>query len=231
VLPLIEDVPSPIERDTYRQRLARLLKVDERSLAGELRPRPRRRRPAPVVPQAPAPAAPAAPARPRDPGAAVEAHCLGVLLRRPDLLYQVDRRLLEHGLARLAVEDFASSDHQAIFQLIQRSLDQDDAEPLDHVLNRLDLPLMDICDDLLVRTEKMDPNADRVMEDLMRSVLGMRRRNLHLNIDHLRFLMEEAQGQSDQAVSEFCQIMVQYTQAQQRLDRAYGRYTSRIAAR
>ncbi len=29
-MPLIEDVPSPVERDAYRQRLARLLKVDER---------------------------------------------------------------------------------------------------------------------------------------------------------------------------------------------------------
>ncbi len=32
VLPLIEDVPSAIERETYRQRLAHLLRVDERSL-------------------------------------------------------------------------------------------------------------------------------------------------------------------------------------------------------
>src|SRR4030067_1302856 len=32
VLPLIEDVPNPIERETYRQRLARLLHVDERAL-------------------------------------------------------------------------------------------------------------------------------------------------------------------------------------------------------
>jgi DNA primase len=37
VLPLIEDVPSPVERDAYRQRLARLLKVDERSLLGSQR--------------------------------------------------------------------------------------------------------------------------------------------------------------------------------------------------
>src|SRR5512145_1561076 len=35
VLPLIEDVPSSIERDTYRQRLARLIRVDERALLGE----------------------------------------------------------------------------------------------------------------------------------------------------------------------------------------------------
>jgi hypothetical protein len=41
-------------------------------------------------------------------------------------------------------------------------------------------------------------------------------------------MMEEAQQQSDPAVAEFCQIMVQYTKAQNRLDHAYGRYTSRI---
>ena len=45
VTPLIEDVPSSIERDTYRQQLARLLKVDERTLLGSQRvtQRPRRR--------------------------------------------------------------------------------------------------------------------------------------------------------------------------------------------
>lgn len=44
VLPLIEDVPSPIERDTYRQRLARLLRVDERALLTA---------PAPLLPKPP----------------------------------------------------------------------------------------------------------------------------------------------------------------------------------
>jgi DNA primase len=230
VMPLIEDVPSPIERDTYRQRLARLLKIDERSLLGEFRARPKRpRREASGTPgQAPtSQASRPHPRRVLDPGSAVEAHCLGVFLRRPDLLCTVDRRLQEHGLTRLAGEDFASSDHQIIFQLIQRSLDQDDAEPIDHVLNRLDLPLMDICDNLLVRTAKMDPNEDRVLEDLMRSVLAIRRRNLRQNIDHVRFLMEEAQEGSDPPANEFGQVMVQYTQAQNRLDHAYGRYTSR----
>jgi DNA primase len=232
VLPLIEDVPSPIERDTYRQRLARLLRVDERSLESGGRSRsarPRRARPASPE-TSPASTAPQA-RRVQDPGAAIEAHFLGVILRRPDLLYQVDRSLQEHGLTRLSSDDFQSSDHQAIYQLIQRSLDQDDAEPLDHVLNRLDLPMMEICDDLLARTAKMDPNEDRVMEDLMRCVLGMRRRNLHQNIDHVRFLMEEAQQQSDPAVAEFCQVMVQYTKAQNRLDHAYGRYTSRAVTK
>ena len=34
VLPLIEDLPSPVERDTYRQALARMLRVDESALTG-----------------------------------------------------------------------------------------------------------------------------------------------------------------------------------------------------
>ena len=34
VVPLINDLPNPVERDTYRQQLARFLKVDERSLIG-----------------------------------------------------------------------------------------------------------------------------------------------------------------------------------------------------
>jgi DNA primase len=227
-LPLIEDVPSPIERDTYRQRLARLLRVDERSLVSEARSRPgRTRRPRPAPAEA---APPAEAARPADAGTIIEAHCLGVFLRQPDLLYKVDRSLQEQGLTRLTVDDFQSSDHQAIFTLILKSLDQDDAEPLDHVLNRLDLPMMDICDQLLARTEKMDPNEDRVLEDLMRSILALRRRNLHQNIDHLRYMMEEAQPSSPPD-TDFCQTMVQYTRAKNRLDHAYGHYTSRAIAK
>ena len=34
MIPLIEDVPNTIERDTYRQKLARLLRVDEDALMG-----------------------------------------------------------------------------------------------------------------------------------------------------------------------------------------------------
>src|SRR5512146_966933 len=53
VLPLIEDVPNPVEREDYRQRLARLLRIDERALVGggtgtqAARRRPRRLNEAP----------------------------------------------------------------------------------------------------------------------------------------------------------------------------------------
>ena len=44
IIPLIADVPNEIERDTYRQRLARLLRVDERTLLTSVPPARRRAR-------------------------------------------------------------------------------------------------------------------------------------------------------------------------------------------
>ncbi|RPI23216.1 MAG: DNA primase [Chloroflexota bacterium] len=99
VLPLIEDIPSSIERDTYRQRLARLLRVDERALQGEVRATPPRRRRGPARPAgAETQAAPKAVGFAVEASLALESHCLGVLLRRPELSYRIDRALQEHGM-------------------------------------------------------------------------------------------------------------------------------------
>jgi hypothetical protein len=114
-------------------------------------------------------------------------------------------------------------------RLVLQSVDQDDAEPLDYALNRLSLPLMDIADGLLARTEKLDPNNDRVLEDLLRALLDLRSRNLRENINYLRFLMEEAQEGGDLQSGEYAAKMVEYTQAKNRLDRALGTVTTRSA--
>lgn len=228
VLPLIRDVPSPIERDTYRQRLARLLRVDEASLEIEVSPQPfRARRRKPAASQARPPGSRLISRFPQEARFSLEAHCLGVLLRRPDLVYKVDRRFQEKGLARLALDDFQRADHQTIFRLIQESLDQDEAEPLNFVLNRLDLPLMDLADELLAKTEKMDPNEDRVLDDLMRALLDLRNRSLHQTMDHLHFLIEEAQQQGDLLAAEYRQTITQWMLAKKLIDLALGQYTNR----
>ena len=231
VLPLIADVPNPVERDTYRQRLARLLRVDERALLGDnlARPPARRRRTG-RAPISKTESAPTLGKAPRDASQALEAHCLGVLLRHPALIYRVDRALQEAGLVRLAVDDFQRADHRTILRLLLDSLNQDDTEPLDYTLNRLSLPLMDTADGLLARTEKLDPNNERVLEDLLRALLDLRSRNLRENINYLRFLMEEAQEQGDLRASEYARQMVEYSKAINLLDRAKGLYTNRSAA-
>lgn len=227
VLPLIEDVPDPVERDTYRQRLARLLRVSEQALLAPAHPP--RRRPASRTPQPDARAG-GAPAEPLSVSAttnyAQEAHCLGVLLRRPDLLYQVDRQLQEAGLARLLPADFQHADHQVILRLFQQSLEQDMAEPLDFVLNYLDLPMMDLADELLQRTEKLDPNQERVLEDLMRGLLDLRLRNLHQESEYQRYLIEDAQQQGDLKATQYLQSVVQLAKVKLCIDKAKARYTN-----
>ena len=227
VLPLIEDVPNPIERDTYRQRLARLLRVNEQALL-ERGTAPRARRPSAGRPVQ----------KPVSEFKAdvlfltsvnsylLETHCLGVLLRRPELLYRVDRALQESGLSRLTPEDFQHADHQAIFRLFQESVDQDIAEPLNFVLNSLDLPMMELADGLLARTEKLDPVEERVLEDLMRSLLELRKRNLIQNNEYLQFMMGEAQEQGNFKPAQYAEAVVKNNQIRYRIDKALGKYTS-----
>jgi len=230
VMPLIRDVPSPIERETYRQRLARLLRVDERTLLVDqsATSRPPRRRAKPQLPTQtqtgePVPAAIS--------GAyALESHILGVLMRRPDLLYRVDRLLQEMGLSRLSQADFQHTDHQAILRLLQASVDQDMAEPLNYVLNSLSLPMMEVADGLLARTGNLDPSGDRVLEDILRGLITMRQAAVRQNIDFLRYLMEDAQQQGQMKVTQYQQTMVQHTQVLQQLNRALGQFTNRVTA-
>ncbi len=223
VLPLIEDVPSPIERDTYRQRLARLLRVDERALYETA---PVRAKPAPTRRTSPQKTSQVLEPT-KDSVYRQEEHCLGILLRRPAMLYQVDRQLLQAGLARLMPEDFQHGDHASIVRLFQESVDQDIADPLNFVMNNLSLAMMDLADQLLEHTTEMDPNDDRVMEDLMRGLLDLRKRRLRQQIEYLRFLMEEAQDQGDLKATQVTQTMVQHTQTLRQINKAVGNYTGR----
>ncbi len=227
VLPLIKDIPSAIERDTYRQRLARLLRVDERALLSEPRSQAPGRRPYRTRKPSETHRAESAVIQIAS-NYALEAHALGVLLRRPDLLYNVDRNLQEQGLSRLSKDDFQHADHQTLLGTLRDSINQDIAEPLNYVLNSLSLTMMEVADELLARTDDLDPNEDRVLGDLLRTILDLRHRHVHQNIEHLQYLMEDAQGQGDLMASQYQQSMVQHISLRHRLDKARGFYSSRI---
>ncbi len=211
VLPLIGEVPNPVERDTYRQRLARLLRVDERALLDPAQARPgrsARTRPAARSRSAPQALSSASAVSAR---MALEGHCLSVLMRRPDMVYRLDRKLQQFSLARLSVNDFEHTEFQAIYELIQESLAQDVAEPLNFVLSGLSLELMEMADGLLKRSEKLDPNDDKVFEDVRRTLLDVRLREVRRLVEHIRFSMEESQAQGQAPDMEQMQIMQQYS--------------------
>ena len=222
VLPLINEVPDPIERDAYRQRLARLIKVDERLLVGgESTSRPTRRRARSAQPVTGEP-------KPeiiiQAGNALLEAHCLGILIRRPELVFHIDRALNEAHLTRLSRLDFERAEYQAIFELVEESLAQDQSEPMNYVLNRLSLPLMETVDNLLGRTEKLDPKEERVLEDLMRALLEIRRRQVTEVINQLRYQMDEAAKTGELRTREFEESIAKCTRSLRNLHQAQERF-------
>lgn len=236
VLPLIMDVPSAIERDTYTQQLARLLKVDERSLLAERPARKKQRRP--VRQKLASETPPESPPDSMQPGMVVthssqraifklEANCLGVIMRHPELLNHIDRALQESGLPRISSQDFQSTDHQEIFRHTLQSIDQDIMEPVNFALEGLPMPLIEMADTLLQKTDRVDPTQDRVLEDLLRELLQLRERNLQQTNEQIRFLIEEAQNQNYQEARPYMETMRKYTQDLNRIQQAIGKYTNR----
>jgi DNA primase len=218
MVPLIEDLPSPVERDSYRQMLARRLKVDERTLTGgQATGRPVRRAPRQQAEQAPVQeSAPAATPSPVSPYRKMEASCLGAVLRRPDLLPRLDRRLQEAGLSALGPADFEYTDYQAILLLIQHSLEQDEADTTAFVHARLVDELSETHKELLGLPAPKGAD-DRLLDDLTRQVLQMRRVVLAESVNQLRFLAEDNQA------SELNQTAQKYARVLQAIDHARKR--------
>ncbi|GAB4504716.1 MAG: DNA primase [Anaerolineales bacterium] len=225
VTPLIEDLPNPIERDTYRQQLARFLRVDESTLLGKQAQGPKKRRPrwqaAEASPSSTPPAAPFVPSH------KTEAYCLGVLLHKPDLLYQLDRQLQEAGLQRLLPEDFGYTDHQVLLSLVRQSLEQDAIDPQQYILDHLPEALQDMARELGQQVEPLDPIEGRVLEELQRGIIKVRRMRLNESLIELRFMQEDAQQQGDLKATAYQQMVLQHTRLLRDLDQAGRRLSSR----
>jgi DNA primase len=201
VLPLIEDLPNPIERDTYRQRLARFIKVDESSISGrQTRGTVVRRPKARASVQPREQEVPTAAIEQKiSPSHKIEAHVLSLLIQRPDLLYRLNRGLQEASLERMSEEDFGYTDHQALFHLVRLSLEQDVDDPDSFLLSNLPASLESLAEELKTRSGELDPVDDRLLEDLFRAVVKIRKTALLDTNNQMHFLLEEAQNSGDKA--------------------------------
>ena len=229
VLPLIDDIPSTIERDAYLQRLSRMLEINEQALLTyrperKKRPALRSRTKLPPVKD------PVLRTRGHRTGEVHEGHCVGILLREPDLIYKVDRELGNGGLARFDEKDFLNSDFQILVRLIKEALAQNEEEPRDFVVSHLPQNFLGIVDELLAGTEDLDPTADRVLRDFMRAFLKLRKWQIVKNRDHLRYLQEANHENGDYKALEYQKKNTQYMQEELKIDKLEERYTSRTAA-
>ncbi len=219
VLPLIEDLPNALERDTYRQALSRMLRVDERSLIGAQAQGPKVRRPRPggqsQVRESVKVTVSVSSSK------LVEAYVIGVLFKKPELLYRLDRSLQEFGLTALDVQDFEYTDHKILFGHIRESVEQYKAEQHEFVVDALPESLQNFSRELLAQTEKIDLMDEKLLEELLRGVIKLRRVAAGENLNQLRFLQEEAQQGDDTRASFYQDVVLQNTRLLRDLDQAH----------
>jgi DNA primase len=223
VLPLIEDLPNPVERESYRQMLARRLKVDERALFGAQPPRTRpyrRARPKeqPQPEKTESASGGLAIRQSRD----VEAYCLAILLKHPELLHRLDRDLQKAGLGPLSVQDFEYTDHQEFFHLIRQSLEQDAAETGHYVEQHMGGDLGGLYAELAAQAIQ-ESSQDRLVAELYRSVIRLRRVKISESVSQLQFLQQEAQQSGDPLTATYVDLAAQYGMTLQHLHLALAR--------
>jgi DNA primase len=222
VLPLIEDIPSAIERDTYRQQLARLLKLDEHTLLGPQRVReaPRRRRTRVDAQREPTPAKNEPAKENRTYG--LEAHCLTLLLQKPDDLYDLDRALQQCGLNNLSVDDFENADHQQVTALLIQGLAQDEVETIRYIERNLAPSLQDHFAKLAHSAHNNEEkNRNKVLEDLIRSVMNLRLLRVKETLNQLHYMQQDEESVDERPNLQA--MTMQYTILRGKLDRALGK--------
>ena len=225
VLPLIDDLPNAMERDTYRQALSRMLRVDERALIGTQVQAPRVRRPRQVEKRQPLEKSNVAVSV--SSSKMVEEYVIGALFRKPELLYRLDRSLQEYGLLPLNAQDFDFTDNQILFGLIRESVEQDKTDHHAFVTDALPESLQGLSHDLLAQTEKLERAEDKLLEELLRGIIKLRRVTAGENLNQLRFLQEEAHQDGDLRASSYTDLVLRNTKLIRDLDQAYRKMSQK----
>jgi DNA primase len=217
VLPLIDDLPNALERDTYRQALARMLKVNESALASTTTvPQAMRRKPRGAESNQKIESTVAA----VNPRLKIESYCLANLLKKPELLYRLDRKLEEYGLSPLAVEDFEYTDHQLLFGVLRLAVEQDEKEHQNYLTIHLPEDLTPLANELLTTIEKMEMYDDKLLEDLLNRFLDLRRNHATSNVNQLKFLQEDDAEQGGLNMKMYQEQTMQFTRLLRSLDMA-----------
>ena len=220
VLPLIEDVKGSVEREAYRQRLARLLKVDERALvqpsSGTVTRRRRTYRPRPELPDKGPPTNDKSHRR-------LEETCIKALASDPTLIHFIDRAFRNFELACLHPDDFSHTDYKEVFKLVKQSLDQDAEPPLEFVRERIP---QEIVDALLDETSenpypdwRFQPSAP-ILESLLNMFIRLRRIRIDEGLDQLVFLQAQTLEDNEDSIVDYKKVAMEYVLVRAKLDRA-----------
>ncbi len=210
VLPLINDVADPVEREHYRQLLARRLRIDERALLKIIIP-PKRRRIA--ASQQAQPAASNPPPENTSASAVglstvIGGETIGTELRRADFLRQclkhptivpmIDKMLVLNEQTMVEVEDFYKPDDRAIWRYVRSQINTWSIASEGDLWDSLeDEFLRDRIQTLLSLPDGPDLEVDRLPDTLTRSVLDWRLEHVKGLISEVKYLFSDEELSSN----------------------------------
>ena len=236
VLPLIQDLPNAIERDTYIQQLARLLKIDERSLINQRQPAtgraPIRRKPQfeadPAMLSQVVSKATAATTIKAQMVFKMEEHCLSILMREPELIYKINRALKQAELPPVTADDFQNTVHQELLNATIQSLDQDQLNPVSFALDNIPFQLLEKAEAILIKSEKINLKQDYILKDMLRTILRMREAQLQESINQIRFLLQDAQENNKNEIIQYNYTIQQNSQILLKIHKALATTDTQI---
>jgi hypothetical protein len=117
-----------------------------------------------------------------------------------------------------------------LIKIIKEALTQAEEEPRDYIITHLPEDFEQIVDELLVMTQDLNPNAEKVLEDLMRAFLNLRKWQLAKQNDHYRYLQERDHENGDYKSISYQKFILESTKIEHKIDIALKRLTSRTAA-
>jgi DNA primase len=242
VLPLINDVADPVEREHYRQQLARALAVDERVLrqmrvTGQAQARqtpPPRSGPSPPRSGPPPPPEeeplPGTRARPQYRLGQLfitehrEVNYLRQVLSQPHLLKEVDRRLQDESLPAVGTRDFTVQEDRELFTRLRAAVYRGQYAGGEALLGELDVSsqqrLSELMEEAADQTgSKNAPTAPDTGDSLALSVLNCRVEKVRQELSAVQQLLH---GADRERARELLETIGALQQQILQLDRAKG---------
>jgi DNA primase len=203
LIPVLRDIGSKVEQEHYLQKLARLIRIDERTLMAELKNRPksgsnRRQLQPPAPPDIPAmEPAPTSAAIASGASLGLEEYCLSLVVAHPYALALANEILEQQQLNSLTINDFNYGVNKEIFKSIQlwTAAETPKIETLvDMVGKSLEGHLATLAS---LWHRRPPAPAEQLDKDLSIAILRLRLQNIIEQMRELDFLQQEAKAGSD----------------------------------
>lgn len=225
--PLIAELNDEVERESYIQKLSRMVQINERTIADRVAaaartaqaPMPerggerasrfgivRRSAPKPHEPMPPEDGAPFAtePPRPAQPVVAkasrleTEDYLLAHLLRDPDLLIWLVTAATDRDLAPVSIQDWQHVENQEIFRALNRFMSSDIQWDVEMFQDTLPGALHGRLAQLIVAGAKLpDSSSEELRADLLKVLVRLRLDRLRERSVQVKFLIDEATQSED----------------------------------